>query len=65
MSRGNQRELARKRNAKKDASTNKDKKKGGDPKKRMENDASILRAKQKAADERKAQETADKAKSRK
>lgn len=53
MTRGNQRELARQKNLKKQAQQKKHKEEG-DPKKRMERDAEILRAKQRAAEERKA-----------
>lgn len=53
MARGNQRDLARQRNLKKQQEAAKSSKKTGDPKKRMENDADILRQKQAAADARK------------
>lgn len=52
MSRGNQRELARLKNQKKDEKGKN--KKDGDPRKRGESDAAILREKQRLADERKA-----------
>lgn len=52
MSRGNQRELARARNAKKTADAKK--KQEGDPRKRMEADAEKMRQKQLAADAKKA-----------
>ncbi|EEB09251.1 hypothetical protein SJAG_04436 [Schizosaccharomyces japonicus yFS275] len=52
MSRGNQRELARARNSKKAQAVKK--KKEGNPSKRLEEQAEIMRAKQRAADERKA-----------
>ncbi|GMM51086.1 hypothetical protein DASB73_020440 [Starmerella bacillaris] len=51
MSRGNQRELARQKNQKKDVKGKN--KKQGDPQSRLENDAAILRQKQLLADERK------------
>lgn len=51
MSRGNQRELARQKNQKKDQKGKN--KKSGDPQARQESDAEILRQKQKLADERK------------
>lgn len=63
MSRGNQRELARLKNQKKEEK-NKNKK-DGDPRKRGENDAAILREKQRKADERKAAEALNNAKSKK
>lgn len=47
MARGNQRDLARAKNLKKQQE-GKGQKKQGDPKKRMENDADILRQKQAA-----------------
>lgn len=53
MARGNQRELARQKNLKKQQEAAKGSKKSGDPKKRMESDADILRKKQAAADARK------------
>ena len=43
MSRGNQRDLARAKNLKKQKEAAKNQKKTGDPQKRMENDADILR----------------------
>ncbi|ODQ64583.1 hypothetical protein NADFUDRAFT_83534 [Nadsonia fulvescens var. elongata DSM 6958] len=52
MSRGNQRELAREKNQKKkDAEKSK---KSGNPAKRLEEQAAIMRAKQKEAEEKKA-----------
>lgn len=48
MARGNQRDLARAKNQKKQQELAKSQKKQGDPKKRMENDAEILRQKQAA-----------------
>jgi len=51
MSRGNQRELARQKNQKKDEKGKN--KKQGDPRARGESDAAILREKQRLADERK------------
>lgn len=60
MARGNQRELARKKNQKKAEEAAKGKK--GDYAKRMQNDGDILREKQRLADERKAQEALAKAK---
>ncbi|KAA8900086.1 hypothetical protein DIURU_003902 [Diutina rugosa] len=48
MARGNQRDLARAKNLKKQQEAAKSQKKQGDPKKRMENDAEILRQKQAA-----------------
>ena len=56
MARGNQRYLARAKHLKKQQDTAKGSKKQGDPKKRMESDADILRQKQAAANERKAAE---------
>lgn len=56
MARGNQRDLARAKNLKKQQDTAKGSKKQGDPKKRMESEADILRQKQAAANERKAAE---------
>lgn len=52
MARGNQRELARKKNLKKQEENGKAKK--GDYAKRMQNDADISREKQRLSDERKA-----------
>ncbi|EPY51008.1 hypothetical protein SPOG_04904 [Schizosaccharomyces cryophilus OY26] len=52
MSRGNQREVDRVRNAKKQQAAKK--KQDGNPAKRLEAQAEIMRAKQRAADERKA-----------
>lgn len=63
MTRGNQRELARQKNQKKEEKGKN--KKDGDPRARGESDAAILREKQKKADERKAAEAAEKAKSQK
>ncbi|KAK9469717.1 hypothetical protein V1512DRAFT_245151 [Lipomyces arxii] len=51
MTRGNQREKAREKNAKKAASVKK--KFEGDPRKRIEEQAAIMRAKQKEAEEKK------------
>lgn len=48
MARGNQRDLARAKNLKKQQDAAKGSKKAGDPSKRMESDADILRAKQAA-----------------
>lgn len=62
MARGNQRDLARAKNLKKQKEANKGHKKEGDPKKRMENDADILRQKQAAADARKEAERLEKLK---
>lgn len=53
MTRGNQRELARAKNLKKQKEHEKSNKKEGNPKKRMELDAEILRQKQAIADARK------------
>lgn len=53
MARGNQRDLARQKNLKKQQESAKAQKKSGDPKKRMESDADILRQKQAAANARK------------
>ena len=53
MARGNQRELARQKNLKKQQEAAKGSKKSGDPKKRMESDADMFRKKQAAADARK------------
>lgn len=60
MARGNQRDLARQKNMKKQQELAKSQKKQGDPKKRMESDAEILRAKQQAANERKEKEKLEK-----
>lgn len=57
MARGNQRDLARQKNLKKQQELAKSTKKG-DYQKRKENDADILREKQRLADERKAAEAA-------
>lgn len=46
MARGNQRELARAKNMKKQQEAAKGQKKAGDPKKRMETDADRMRKKQ-------------------
>lgn len=62
MARGNQRELARQKNLKKQQDAAKHQKKGGDPKKRMESDAEILRQKQAAADARREAERLEKLK---
>ncbi|SMN19195.1 similar to Saccharomyces cerevisiae YDL085C-A Putative protein of unknown function [Maudiozyma saulgeensis] len=62
MARGNQRDLARAKNLKKQQEAGKGSKKQGDPKKRMESDADILRQKQAAADARKAAEQLEKLK---
>ncbi|AET40335.1 uncharacterized protein Ecym_5598 [Eremothecium cymbalariae DBVPG len=59
MTRGNQRELARQKNLKKQKENAKSQKKG-DPLKRMETDAEILRMKQQAANERKNREQLEK-----
>lgn len=64
MARGNQRDLARAKNLKKQLE-NKNNKKEGDPKKRMESDAEILRAKQAAANARKEAEALEKLKAQK
>lgn len=56
MARGNQRELARQKNLKKQQQAAKNKKEG-DPRKRMESDAEILRQKQLAADARREAES--------
>lgn len=61
MARGNQRDLARQKNLKKQQELAKSGKKG-DYQKRKQNDADILREKQKLADERKAAEAAAKLK---
>lgn len=63
MTRGNQRELARQKNLKKEGKGKN--KKGGDPRARGETDAAILQEKQRKADERKAAEAAERAKSQK
>ncbi|ODQ79631.1 hypothetical protein BABINDRAFT_162011 [Babjeviella inositovora NRRL Y-12698] len=55
MARGNQRDLARAKNLKKQQEANK-KKETGDPAKRMETHAEIMRQKQAASDARKAAE---------
>ncbi|SCW00919.1 LAFE_0D01046g1_1 [Lachancea fermentati] len=65
MARGNQRELARQKNLKKQQEKAKGAKKAGDPKKRMESDADILRQKQAAADARKAEAELEKLKAAK
>ncbi|KAI9223334.1 hypothetical protein BC828DRAFT_376188 [Blastocladiella britannica] len=57
MTRGNQRDLARAKNQKKQQELTKAKGKAGDPTKRMESDAEIMRQKQQAA-EAKRQEAA-------
>ncbi|AMD21741.1 HFL115Cp [Eremothecium sinecaudum] len=62
MTRGNQRELARQKNLKKQQQDAKSQKKAGDPKKRLQSDADILRQKQQAANERKEQELLEKLK---
>lgn len=62
MARGNQRDLARQKNLKKQKEQSKGLKKGGDPKKRMESDAEILRQKQAAADAKRAAEQLEKLK---
>ncbi|CCK70465.1 uncharacterized protein KNAG_0E02030 [Huiozyma naganishii CBS 8797] len=62
MARGNQRDLARQKNLKKQQEANKGSKKEGDPKKRMESDAEILRQKQAAANARKEAELLEKLK---
>lgn len=54
MARGNQRDLARAKNLKKQQE--KKEKKEGDPKKRMETDAERMRQKQALADARKSQQ---------
>lgn len=46
MARGNQRDLARTKNMKKQQESAKSQKKAGDPKKRMESDADKMRRKQ-------------------
>ncbi|CUM66151.1 uncharacterized protein PRCAT00003808001 [Priceomyces carsonii] len=46
MARGNQRDLARQKNLKKQQEASKGQKKAGDPKKRMESDAERMRQKQ-------------------
>lgn len=46
MARGNQRDLARAKNQKKKEEAAKAQKRAGDPKKRMENDADVMRRKQ-------------------
>ena len=56
MARGNQRDLARAKNMKKQEEANKAKKKEGNKTKRMESDADAIRAKQ----QRKAEEAAAK-----
>lgn len=61
MARGNQRDLARQKNLKKQQEKAKSEKKG-DYHKRMQNDGDILREKQRLADERKAAEAAAKLK---
>ncbi|CAL9730411.1 hypothetical protein MOUN0_J04962 [Monosporozyma unispora] len=65
MARGNQRDLARAKNLKKQKESGKAHKKEGDPKKRMESDADILRQKQAAADARKEAERLEKLKNSK
>ncbi|AAS52183.1 ADR263Wp [Eremothecium gossypii ATCC 10895] len=65
MARGNQRELARQKNLKKQKESAKGQKKSGDPLKRMESDAEILRRKQQAADERKERERLERLKAEK
>lgn len=65
MARGNQRELARQKNLKKQQENVKNQKKAGDPKKRMESDADILRQKQAAANARKEAERLEKLKAEK
>ncbi|CAI4037819.1 hypothetical protein SMKI_04G1530 [Saccharomyces mikatae IFO 1815] len=62
MARGNQRDLARQKNLKKQKDMAKSQKKNGDPKKRMESDAEILRQKQAAADARREAEKLEKLK---
>jgi len=46
MARGNQRDLARQKNLKKQQEAAKGQKKAGDPKKRMEADSEVMRRKQ-------------------
>eukprot|EP00794_Sanderia_malayensis_P009714 gene9714-10701_t len=58
MARGNQRDLARARNAKKQAEQKKAQGAGGDFTKRKERDADVMRQKQKLAEEKKAAEMA-------
>lgn len=65
MARGNQRDLARQKNMKKQKDLAKSQKKNGDPKKRMESDADILRQKQAAADARREAELLEKLKAEK
>ncbi|CAD6608011.1 XXYS1_4_G0044820.mRNA.1.CDS.1 [Saccharomyces cerevisiae] len=65
MARGNQRDLARQKNLKKQKDMAKNQKKSGDPKKRMESDAEILRQKQAAADARREVEKLEKLKAEK
>ena len=65
MARGNQRDLARQKNLKKQKDMAKNQKKSGDPKKRMETDAEILRQKQAAADARREAEKLEKLKAEK
>ncbi|XKU26665.1 hypothetical protein FQB29_003765 [Saccharomyces cerevisiae] len=65
MARGNQRDLARQKNLKKQKDMAKNQKKSGDPKKRMESDAEILRQKQAAADARREAEKLEKLKAEK
>lgn len=65
MARGNQRDLARQKNLKKQKEQSKGLKKAGDPKKRMESDAEILRQKQAAADAKRAAEQLEKLKAEK
>jgi hypothetical protein len=50
MARGNQRDLARAKNLKKQQEATKGQKKEGDPKKRMESDAEKMRQKQAAGE---------------
>ncbi|CCC69695.1 hypothetical protein NCAS_0D01140 [Naumovozyma castellii] len=64
MARGNQRDLARLKNLKKQKEQQGHKKEG-DPKKRMESDADILRQKQAAANARKEAEALEKLKQEK
>lgn len=65
MARGNQRDLARQKNLKKQKDMAKNQKKSGAPKKRMESDAEILRQKQAAADARREAEKLEKLKAEK
>jgi len=60
MTRGNQRDLARAKNAKKQAELKKSQGAGGDVVKRKERDADVMREKQRLAEAKKAEQAAKK-----